>query len=415
LGDRHPDNLMLERDSGKIIHIDFGDCFEVTRTREKYPEKFPFRLTRMLTNAMEVCGIEGNFTYTCINVMKVLRDNKESLMAVLEAFVYDPLINWRLLTSKAPSLTVTENESEKIESLENLTENEEGIDENSTENTENREIMFTFKLMKNSLNSARLSIRHISNGTRPLLGLFKNEEPPQEPFELKDEDEVDPSLRSQEIMRIRNKSGLLRAHRLMLHGEVPYRVSESWIHETVKYKRKIYAKYGSKSGIDPRICFPTETELHEKNEYERVAYPKTVKEMIAIIEKQKQEKRERTAERQATIAINLQKLSTWKKDIKMRRAKKETDARAAKERKDRLIEEVRRIVGYKMDSRDEKFKELLVQKEKAQKKALKETKRLEKEKKLFAKLNEDKNATSENKEAQPEDDDVDGEEPDKKQ
>jgi phosphatidylinositol kinase/protein kinase (PI-3 family) len=29
--------------------------------------------------------------------MHVLRDNKESLMAMLEAFVHDPLINWRLL------------------------------------------------------------------------------------------------------------------------------------------------------------------------------------------------------------------------------------------------------------------------------------------------------------------------------
>ena len=29
--------------------------------------------------------------------MKVLRDNKDSLMAMLEAFVHDPLINWRLL------------------------------------------------------------------------------------------------------------------------------------------------------------------------------------------------------------------------------------------------------------------------------------------------------------------------------
>ena len=33
--------------------------------------------------------------------MKVLRDNKESLMAVLEAFVYDPLINWRLVQADA--------------------------------------------------------------------------------------------------------------------------------------------------------------------------------------------------------------------------------------------------------------------------------------------------------------------------
>ncbi len=30
LGDRHPSNLMLERNTGKVIHIDFGDCFEVS-------------------------------------------------------------------------------------------------------------------------------------------------------------------------------------------------------------------------------------------------------------------------------------------------------------------------------------------------------------------------------------------------
>ena len=44
---------MLDRVSGKIIHIDFGDCFEVAMQRDKYPEKIPFRLTRMLVNAME--------------------------------------------------------------------------------------------------------------------------------------------------------------------------------------------------------------------------------------------------------------------------------------------------------------------------------------------------------------------------
>ncbi|KAL7026943.1 hypothetical protein ACKWTF_005245 [Chironomus riparius] len=97
LGDRHPSNLMLDRLSGKILHIDFGDCFEVAMTREKFPEKIPFRLTRMLINAMEVTGIEGTYRKTCESVMSVLRKNKDSLMAVLEAFVYDPLLNWRLL------------------------------------------------------------------------------------------------------------------------------------------------------------------------------------------------------------------------------------------------------------------------------------------------------------------------------
>lgn len=94
LGDRHPSNLMLDQITGKVIHIDFGDCFEAAILREKYPEKVPFRLTRMLNYAMEVSGIEGSFRITCEHVMRVLRDNKESLMAILEAFAYDPLINW---------------------------------------------------------------------------------------------------------------------------------------------------------------------------------------------------------------------------------------------------------------------------------------------------------------------------------
>eukprot|EP00057_Strongylocentrotus_purpuratus_P006311 XP_011660785.1 PREDICTED: serine/threonine-protein kinase mTOR-like [Strongylocentrotus purpuratus] len=97
LGDRHPSNLMLDRLTGKIIHIDFGDCFEVAMTREKFPEKIPFRLTRMLINAMEVTGIDGNYRITCESVMQVLREHKDSIMAVLEAFVYDPLLNWRLM------------------------------------------------------------------------------------------------------------------------------------------------------------------------------------------------------------------------------------------------------------------------------------------------------------------------------
>ncbi|XP_041981966.1 serine/threonine-protein kinase mTOR [Aricia agestis] len=97
LGDRHPSNIMLDRVTGKFLHIDFGDCFEVAVTRDKFPEKIPFRLTRMLINAMEVTGIEGTYRKTCESVMEVLHRHKDSVMAVLEAFVYDPLLNWRLV------------------------------------------------------------------------------------------------------------------------------------------------------------------------------------------------------------------------------------------------------------------------------------------------------------------------------
>lgn len=65
--------------------------------REKFSEKVPFRLTRMLINAMEASKIEGNYRYTCKLVMQVLRENHESVMTMLEAFVHDPLITWRIL------------------------------------------------------------------------------------------------------------------------------------------------------------------------------------------------------------------------------------------------------------------------------------------------------------------------------
>ena len=94
LGDRHPSNLMIERKTARVVHIDFGDCFEVARNREKFAECVPFRLTRMMINAMDVGALRGSFRRTCERIMALLRTNKGSIMAMLEAFVLDPLANW---------------------------------------------------------------------------------------------------------------------------------------------------------------------------------------------------------------------------------------------------------------------------------------------------------------------------------
>ena len=156
LGDRHPSNLMLDRVTGKIVHIDFGDCFEVAMHRDKYPERVPFRLTRMLTFAMEVSNIEGSFRTTCENVMRVLRDNKESLMAVLEAFVHDPLLTWRLNTRSSPPEPSFR--SERRESIMGVGAPDAGV------NAER----IGHPAMTGSL-SGRLPLRHRSSttGTRP--------------------------------------------------------------------------------------------------------------------------------------------------------------------------------------------------------------------------------------------------------
>ena len=97
LGDRHPSNLMMSRKTGKIIHIDFGDCFEVAMKRDKFPEKVPFRLTKMLVKALEASGVGGTFKIISEKVMELLRNNKDSLLAILGSFLYDPLISFKLM------------------------------------------------------------------------------------------------------------------------------------------------------------------------------------------------------------------------------------------------------------------------------------------------------------------------------
>lgn len=50
------------------------------------------------------------------------------------------------------------------------------------------------------------------------------------------------------------------------------------------------------------------------------------------------------------------------------------------------MEEVRRHFGFKVDSRDERFQELLAKKEKEQRKAMKEARKMEKQQKVLNKM-----------------------------
>jgi len=94
LGDRHFANIMIMNHSAKLVHIDFADCFEVAMSRATFPEKVPFRLTRLLVNALGVAKTEGLMKSCCISLMSLLRENGEQIMELLEAFIYDPLMQW---------------------------------------------------------------------------------------------------------------------------------------------------------------------------------------------------------------------------------------------------------------------------------------------------------------------------------
>lgn len=94
LGDRHLQNIMMKTQTGKLVHIDFGDCFEVAQNRSAFAEKVPFRLTRMLTNALEITKIDGTLRTSMINIMSLMRENSDQIFGLLEVFKYDPLLQW---------------------------------------------------------------------------------------------------------------------------------------------------------------------------------------------------------------------------------------------------------------------------------------------------------------------------------
>lgn len=150
LGDRHPSNLLIHRLSGKLVHIDFGDCFEVAMRRDRFPEGVPFRLTRMLVNAMGASRLEGPFRMTCESVMRVLRDNQDPISAMMEAFVYDPLIAWRLLNTKTKA---PEEQAETTESVAETSDLREGDEDNFISSSLRPDLISASNISQNSANS----------------------------------------------------------------------------------------------------------------------------------------------------------------------------------------------------------------------------------------------------------------------
>ena len=75
------------------MHCDLNCLFEKGLEFEK-PERVPFRLTHNMVDAFGMSGTAGLFKTSCETTMSVLRNNRESLMTVLETFLHDPLCEW---------------------------------------------------------------------------------------------------------------------------------------------------------------------------------------------------------------------------------------------------------------------------------------------------------------------------------
>ncbi|OHT13827.1 hypothetical protein TRFO_15960 [Tritrichomonas foetus] len=124
LGDRHPSNILINVSSGAAIHIDFGDCFESAQKRKKFPEKVPFRLTRMFANALEGNRSQGYFEQICVKVMKLMRKKKSSLSAQLTVFLKESQKEKSSIDKVIRKLSGNELNTEKSAELNNNNANE---------------------------------------------------------------------------------------------------------------------------------------------------------------------------------------------------------------------------------------------------------------------------------------------------
>ncbi|KAM6497154.1 hypothetical protein JOM56_007627, partial [Amanita muscaria] len=93
LGDRHISNILMDKQTGELVHIDLGIAFDQGKLL-KLPERVPFRLTRDIVDGMGFSGTQGVFQRCAEETLRVLRENSEVIMTILEVFKHDPLHSW---------------------------------------------------------------------------------------------------------------------------------------------------------------------------------------------------------------------------------------------------------------------------------------------------------------------------------
>lgn len=95
LGDRHCNNILLDKETGEPIHIDLGVAFDQGK-RLPIPETVPFRLTRDIVDGFGITGVEGTFRKSSEHSFRVLRNNMDHVLAILDVLRWDPLYSWSL-------------------------------------------------------------------------------------------------------------------------------------------------------------------------------------------------------------------------------------------------------------------------------------------------------------------------------
>ncbi|KAI5160548.1 serine-protein kinase ATM [Nematocida ausubeli] len=95
LGDRHPQNILLDRKSKELINIDLNLIFDQGKALS-ISEKVPFRMTRNFQQAI-LTNSAQSYEKTMNSFLAALKDSKENLLVFVSILRSEPLQRWRAI------------------------------------------------------------------------------------------------------------------------------------------------------------------------------------------------------------------------------------------------------------------------------------------------------------------------------
>ncbi|RUS85151.1 hypothetical protein EGW08_007055 [Elysia chlorotica] len=183
---------------------------------------------------------------------------------------------------------------------------------------------------------------------------------------------------------LKNVSRMSPEHYQQYHGHPPDKPYKDLIH-----RQRRFASYGSASGEDPRIMWPSRTAIKAMEEEEREENIGTLLERVNQVWAEKNAAEEEKIERQKRVERNMAQMPKWIAEYRQRQALGQMEAKERALKKEVLLEEARDYFGYKIQANDPKFQQMVEEKEEKEKAEAKKRKKEEKANKLAARIAQD--------------------------
>merc|ERR1719220_1783978 len=231
----------------------------------------------------------------------------------------------------------------------------------------------------------KLKVWKRSKEPEPFEDVEEDADEAEEKEYLRSLEEKEREARAEYIEERRNKSRLSASHRQIVKGEMPYVGSIFHYHSdhmSKEHKRSQMSKYGKKqSGVEPGQCWPTQEEVQLAREWEQLYQEKPLKQMIEEARKSVEDAHQAKLEREKEVLKNLEQMERQVKQWKDRMGAKTRMLDAERERREKVLEELRLEFGYVINPEDNYMKGRINERERVLIKEEKEKKKQEKKEK----------------------------------